>query len=110
MKKTMTRARRRAFRRAYRRAIVAFAAVAIIALFVLIATCRNGKAVGKTDRIKRLTSVSVQEGDCIWSIASEYYSDEFGSIQEYIKEIKKTNNLSGDRIYYGYSLLIPYYE
>ena len=110
MKKTMTRARRRAFRRAYRRAIVAFAAVAIIALFVLIATCRNGKAVGKTDRIKRLTSVSVQEGDCIWSIASEYYSDEFGSMQDYIKEIKKTNNLSGDRINYGYSLLIPYYE
>ena len=104
------RARRKAFRRLYRRAIVASAAVVLLVLCVWIAAKSNGKAVGKSERVKQLTSVCVEEGDCIWTIAKQYYTEECGSMQDYVSEIKKTNNLYGDRILSGYSLLIPYYE
>ena len=104
------RARRKALRRLYRRAVVASVAVVLLVLCVWIATAKNGKAVGKTERVKLLTSVNVEEGDCIWTIAKQYYTEECGSMQDYVSEIKKTNNLYGDRILSGYSLLIPYYE
>ena len=58
-------------------------------------------------RNKRVVSVIVEREDTLWSIASEYYTEECGSMKEYVSEIKKCNSLEGDTIYAGYPLVVP---
>ena len=58
-------------------------------------------------REKRVVSVMVEEDDSIWSIAKQYYTEECGSMKDYIAEIKKCNSISSDTIYAGYPLLVP---
>lgn len=56
-------------------------------------------------------SVFITSQDTLWSIATEYYSKDYGydSIQEYIDEIKQCNSLESESIYAGSSLLVPIY-
>lgn len=58
-------------------------------------------------RDKRVVSVMVEREDTIWTIASEYYTEECGSMKEYVAEIKKCNSLENDTIYAGYPLIVP---
>lgn len=53
--------------------------------------------------------VSVTSKDTLWSIASEHYTEEYGSIKNYIKEIKRCNSLESDNIKAGSSLMVPVY-
>ncbi len=59
---------------------------------------------------KYYTSISIKKGDTLWSIASEYMTAEYDSIEEYIMEVKKLNHISGNKIYTGKYLTIPYYS
>lgn len=54
-------------------------------------------------------SVYIETDDTLWSIAYKYYSEEFGSIEDYIKEIKKCNSLKSDAIYAGRHIIVPVY-
>lgn len=54
-------------------------------------------------------SVCVTPADTLWSIARENYTEEYGSLQNYIKEIKRCNSLTTDNINAGSSLLVPIY-
>ena len=58
-------------------------------------------------RDKRVVSVTVEKDDTIWTIARRYYTEECGSMKDYVAEIKKCNSLNNDTIYAGYPLLIP---
>lgn len=58
---------------------------------------------------KMITSVRIEKGDTLWSIANEYITDEYDDIKSYITEIKKTNRLSSDTIHEGCYILVPYY-
>lgn len=58
-------------------------------------------------RDKRVVSVIVERDDTIWTIANRYYTEECGSMKDYIAEIKTCNSLENDVIYAGYPLLIP---
>lgn len=60
--------------------------------------------------VRRVTSICINAGESLWSIASEYYTDGEGSMNDYIEEIKKTNHLKSDRIHAGNYLVIPYYD
>lgn len=62
-----------------------------------------------TSQEKMITSVRIEKGDTLWSIASEYITDEYDNINSYISEIKKTNRLSSDIIHEGCYILVPYY-
>ena len=87
--------------------------IAVIALAVVIGIlCATafGHAEGSSDRTKKLTSVYVEAGDSIWSIASKYYTPECGDMNNYVREIERTNGLNDSAILYGYTLLVPYYE
>ena len=80
-------------------------ALFLMVLFVLPErTAAAGNSVGGTYTI---TSVQIEEGDSLWSIAKEYYTEEFSSVSNYILEIKRMNNLSSDVLYAGNYLLIP---
>ena len=84
----------------------------MIALFLFVIyilperTAAAGDTAGNTYTI---TSVQIEEGDSLWSLASTYYSAEFSSIAEYVKEIKRMNGLSSDTIYAGNYILIPHF-
>ncbi len=58
-------------------------------------------------REKRVVAVMVEREDTLWSIADKYYTEECGSIRDYIAEIRRCNSLENDTIYAGYSLIIP---
>lgn len=81
-------------------------ALFLVVLFVL---PERKAAAGDSVSTYGITSVQIEEGDSLWSLASEYYSEEFISIANYIEEIKRMNNLSSDTLYAGNYILIPYY-
>lgn len=58
---------------------------------------------------KLVTSIKVEEGDSLWSIATEYRTEEYTNIATYIDEIKRSNGLESDTIHEGQYLIIPYY-
>lgn len=64
---------------------------------------------GKTYN-KCYKSITISNDDTLWSIAKEYMDDEhYDSVNDYIKEVKKINELSTNNITYGAHLIVPYY-
>lgn len=61
------------------------------------------------DKVKLVTSVKIEKGDSLWSIASRYISEEYKDMESYIKEIKFSNGLTSDVILEGNYITIPYY-
>lgn len=59
---------------------------------------------------KYYTSIEIQEGDTLWSIACQYADENFISVQDYIEELRYMNQLSSDRIFEGHYLTISYYS
>ena len=84
----------------------------MVALFfvVLFVLPERTAAAGDSSSTYHISSVQIEEGDSLWSLASEYYSEEFVSIPDYIEEIKRMNGLSSDKLYAGNYLLIPCYS
>ncbi len=60
-------------------------------------------------RIKCYKSIEIQSGDTLWSIAKEYMTAEYTSVNEYVKDIQKVNNFTGSTIYEGCYIIVPYY-
>lgn len=61
-------------------------------------------------RNKYFTSIKIEEGDSLWSIASEYISQEYEGIEEYIDELRIMNDLKSDTIHYGQNLTVAYFS
>ncbi|BCN30713.1 cell division suppressor protein YneA [Anaeromicropila herbilytica] len=59
---------------------------------------------------KLVTSITIERGDTLWSIATSYMSSEYDNVDQYISEIKQSNGLMSDTIHVGEHLIIPYYE
>lgn len=59
---------------------------------------------------KYVTSVYIEDGDSLWSIAERYFTEKNISMKEYINEIKECNHLSSNEIKKGQYLIVPYYE
>ncbi|SES90431.1 cell division suppressor protein YneA [[Clostridium] polysaccharolyticum] len=59
---------------------------------------------------KNITTVFIERGDTLWTIAQNYYTEENESMKSYIEEIKECNHLSSSQIKEGQNLIVPYYE
>lgn len=59
---------------------------------------------------KYYTSIKIEQGDTLWSIAEEYISHEYESIYDYIRELKQINNLTSDIIIAGQNITVAYYS
>ena len=70
-------------------------------------TKASSKAENNT--MKLYKSIQVDSGDSLWSIANYYFDSSYGSIDQYLKEIKTMNHIKDDLIYNGEYLVIPYY-
>lgn len=92
----------------YNKTIIA-STIAIMLLGIFVFGFSSRKAGATTHNVKYFTCVSIDSEDTLWSIANEYITDEYNSIEQYIDEVKSINNLSTDKIYYGATLVVPYY-
>lgn len=101
------RRRRRAIRK---RMLTAAAAVAAVLILSMVLSGFSGIAVTKAPSYKYYTAVTVHRGDTLWSIASGHVSDEYASVNDYIREIKEINGMETSRVYYGQKLILPYYS
>lgn len=59
---------------------------------------------------KYYTSITIQEGDSLWSIAQEYKSDHYESTQDYVDELVVLNDLASETIHAGQHLMVVYYD
>lgn len=87
--------------------LVIMAALFLIVLFFL--PERTASADNTSVGTYTITSVQIEEGDTLWSIAKEHYSEEFSSLTSFISEIKRMNGLTSDTVYAGSYILIPQY-
>ncbi len=62
------------------------------------------------DTFKYYKSITIEQGDSLWSIARENMSDEYDSIQDYIDEVCFINSLNDTQIHAGRALTVPYYS
>lgn len=70
----------------------------------------QSKATDGPETYKYFTEVRVASGMTLWDIARQYISPEYASIHDYIREVKEVNSIYTDEIYYGQSLMVPYYS
>lgn len=64
----------------------------------------------ETASYKYYTSIMIQEGDSLWSLAEKNCDKNFKSKMAYIEEIKEINGLSDEKLISGQYLIIPYYS
>lgn len=79
----------------------------IILFFVLYSPAKSTSA--QIDGEKSVKNVLVCEGDSLWSIAKENYTELDGSLSDYVNEIRMTNQMSSDAVRVGTYLIVPYY-
>lgn len=90
--------------------MIPLALIIILLILSLSVLAVRQKTVKKADNSNiTYMSVYIETDDTLWSIAYKYYSEEFGSIEDYIKEIKKCNSLKSDAIYAGRHIIVPVY-
>jgi cell division protein YceG involved in septum cleavage len=89
--------------------IVGIVLVITVIIFSASFAARTVTAQGSAERVKLVTSVEIKAGDTLWGIASEYMSDEYSSVNDYIREIKECNGMSSDEIHSGNYIIVPYY-
>lgn len=59
---------------------------------------------------KYYTSIEIQEGDSLWTIARQYSVKSGKATKDYVRELKKMNGLGEDTIHAGSFLTVFYYE
>lgn len=59
---------------------------------------------------KYYTSIEVDQGESLWSIATDHMSPEYKDVYEYMSEIATINHLHGDQLDRGQRIIIPYYS
>ena len=59
---------------------------------------------------KYFSSIMVNYGDSLWSIAEEYSDEHYKSKSDYIAEVVQINHLSNEEIIAGQHIIIPYYS
>ena len=83
--------------------------ISMILLSILLGTTIvNASDTGQP--VKYYTSIEVQSGDTLWSIASDHITEEYRDMNAYIDEVCSINKISQNEIHAGQYLTIPYYS
>ncbi len=89
---------------------IVFISLAVFIFFMSVFFLTQYASAGESiNRHKTFTSVEIQSGDTLWSIATAFYTDDYKNISAYIDEIMKTNKLADENITAGAYLIVPYY-
>ena len=98
---------------AKRRMILLLAALFVITLGSVVFGTIFSKAKNPSADItqfKYYKSITIEQGDSLWSIAEEYCTDEYANTYEYVDELKQLNSLTSETIHAGQHLLVIYYD
>ncbi len=91
--------------------ISAAAALALCTMFTTVNLLNSQAEEQKSSPYhKYYTSIQIQDGDSLWSIAEEYRTHSGKSAAEYVCDLKEMNSLSSDTIHAGHYLTIYYYD
>lgn len=94
----------------YNRRVILLLVLTAIVAFILGAKTISADAHSQEKRYKYYTTVQVHAGDSLWKIGSEYITDDYKNIDQYIAEVKKINKLSSSYLKTGQYLCVPYYS
>lgn len=111
MTKKQKRAKRANYKKRYclnKKLLIALVAffIASMSFFTAMVDAKSPEAAAPTTH-KYYTSVQIESGDSLWSIA-ECYCPEDVEIRDYIKELKKMNGIKSDKIHTGNYLTVYY--
>ncbi len=93
-----------------------FTAITVVAILLGIVLGNNvlssshSSAYSDVQKEVRYTSIKIESGDTLWTIAEEYMCSEYDDVNDYIRDVKQINNLYSDVIHAGAYLMVPYYE
>lgn len=59
---------------------------------------------------KYYTSIEIQYGDSLWTLAGEYAGEEYKSAEDYVHEVMQINHLREENLIAGQYLIVPYYS
>lgn len=106
----MKRNSRRAREAAQKRIAVLFCSIIAVVMIcsIMFGTINTQAAPAETTN-KYYTSIQIESGDTLWAIASEYISDEYADMNEYMEEVCAINHISEDEIHAGQYIVVPYY-
>lgn len=93
-----------------RKRIIMVCLVVLVFVTTVLAITQRASADTPEARRKTCTSIEIQPGDTLWTIAETYYTEECIDLNSYIDEIKKTNNMYDDKLISGRYLIVPYYK
>ena len=95
---------------AQKRVAVMFCSIiAVIMICSVMLSTTNTQAAPAETTNKYYTSIQIESGDTLWAIASEYISDDYTDMNEYIREVCSINHISEDEIHAGQYIVVPYY-
>ena len=83
----------------------------LLTVFALLMITSGTTSAGEEQEVKTkfYTSYDIQQGDTLWSVAEQYMCAEYGSIYDYIDEVRSINHIYGDQLTAGMHICIPYY-
>lgn len=87
---------------------VCFIFILVLCYFLIHSNTVNAKE--NSNSVKYYTSVYIEPGDTLTSIAKAYQTVEYTDLSAYIEEIKYVNDLHSDKITAGCYLVVPYYK
>lgn len=100
-------------RTAKKKAEILFLLATILTLSLIFAakTQRAGmQAETSGTEYKYYTSIEVQPGECLWTIAGRYADEHYRDKRDYVREVMNINHLTDDTIRSGNHLIVPYYS
>lgn len=93
----------------YRKLIIGLSILLIALVLLFGASGLSDGVSANTHNEKYFKCIDIERGDTLWSIADEYMTEEYDSVEEYIAEVKSINSLTDDTLYNGATLIVPYY-
>lgn len=88
-----------------------FIIIVTVVLVIICSTFISINAKGSdTTGSKYFTTIKIEDGDSLWSIANTYCSSGYNDYNEYIDEVKSINNMSDDVVKKGSYIVVPYYK
>lgn len=92
---------------------LAISGILIVSILILLGTSIRAFASSQNEKkpvYKYYTSVMVENGDTLWSLADTYMEGSDTDKNDYIKEIKDLNQLQNDEIHAGQYIVLAYYS
>ncbi len=81
----------------------------VLVIFSVFFMTKTVTAQREGERSKQVVCIEIKKGDTLWSIASQYMTEEYEDMNEYIEEIMESNGLLTDEIHAGNYIIVPYY-